>query len=137
METYKERAAMYERRAQMATWLGASLAGFVALMAAGAVPEEPSFLLAGVSSLIALAALCAGFARVGFEWEATLIRRDAPNETALLKPLKEEDQTWPRCERWWMAFLVFYWLSGLAFFVSVWWKPVSNLVQWLSCGPGA
>jgi len=138
METYRERLEKYERRVQMATWLGTSLVGFIALIAAGAVPKEPNFLLASVSSLIALAALCAAFSRVGFEWEATLIKREkAASEQELLKPLKEEDKTWPRCENWWLTFLIFYYLSGLAFIISVWWKPVASLIQLLNCEPSA
>lgn len=130
-DTYRERLEKYERRVQMSTWMGASLAGFIALIAAGTVPKQPDFLLATLATLLAGAAFCAAFSRVGFEWEATRITREKKTAEELDALLTDDDAPTPGCERWWRSFLWLYYISGLMFLAAVWWHPIGRLIAWL------
>lgn len=130
VDTHTERKDKYIRRVHMCTWLGASLAGFIALIAVDAIPETPLFLKPIVFTLIAFAAFSAAFTRVGFEWEATKLKRLIEQNSSLGNTsLPDTLGDWPRAERWWLAFLVTYFLAGLALLICIWWLQVSTWVS--------
>ena len=135
-ETIGERISKYERRVQMSTWLGASLAGFIALVVGDVIPESPTIFKPIVVSLLLIAATSAANTRVGFEWSATLLKRRLKRkETGLDEnaSLPQDLTEWPHYERWWLIFLWSYMLSGVTFLTAIWWNPVAQLINSYIC----
>lgn len=135
-ETVRSRLRQYERRERMILWVGAGLVGLIALVAGdvgGTFDEVPALLRAIVLTAIVAAGASLAYARVNFEWAATLIKRKIEDreveDTDELSKLPEEMQGWPNCaERAWDAALIAIVISGVAFLVSVWWSPIASLL---------
>lgn len=128
--TFGERISQYDRRVHMCTWLGASLAGYIALVVGNVIPENPIFFKPIIVSLLLIAATSAAFTLVGFEWSATILRRKLEkNNFEDDSPLPQELLAWPASERWWGLFLWSYFLSGAFLFIALWWTPIQMLVS--------
>src|SRR5829696_5371535 len=77
-ETVRSRLRQYERRERMILWVGAGLVGLIALVADGVC--DPSdiatdFLRAVAVTAIVVAGGSLAYARLNFEWQATLLKR--------------------------------------------------------------
>jgi hypothetical protein len=136
-ETVRGRLRQYERRESMILWVGAGLAGLIALVAVdvGSMSDEvPALLQAILVTALVFAGAFLAYARVNFEWQATLIKRkieDGEIEgTDALSRLPEEMQNWPTWpERAWGGALLAILVSSGAFLVGVWWW----VIVWLIC----
>lgn len=132
-QSYRDRIEQYERRVHMCTWMGASLAGFIALIAVNAIPESPTALKPIVFTLIAVAATSAAYTRVGFEWEATKLKREIESQKLpVTTVLPAQYDEWPRTERWWSLFLYSYAFAGVFLLISIWWHPAIQIASNMS-----
>jgi hypothetical protein len=134
-ETVRSRIRQYERRERMILWVGAGLVGLIALVAGGVGGSSES-VPAGLRALVITAIVVAGgslaYARVNFEWQATLIKRKIEDgevqATDELSKLPRELQGWPNYpERAWSAALLAIIISGTIFLVNVWWAAIAQL----------
>lgn len=77
-ETVRSRLRQYERRERMILWVGAGLVGLIALIPDG-VCDPSNIATALLRAMAVTAIVVAGgslaYARVNFEWQATLIER--------------------------------------------------------------
>jgi hypothetical protein len=103
-DTHNIRLAKYKRRAHMIVWVGAGLAGLLALCTGDAFDNAPAWLKAVEVTLIILSGSFLALARVKFEWAATLIERSIESdENVKNTPYQEE---WPQdAEECWSASL--------------------------------
>ena len=134
-ETVRTRIRQYERRERMILWVGAGLVGLIALVAGG-VGGSSEVVPAGLRALVITAIVVAGgslaYARVNFEWQATLLKRKIEDGEAQatdeLSKLPRELQDWPNYpERAWSAALLAIIISSTFFLVNVWWTAIAQL----------
>jgi hypothetical protein len=127
-ETIRSRLRQYERRERMILWVGAGLVGLIALVAGGVggSSEGANAILRAIAiTAIVVAGGSLAYARVNFEWEATLIKRkiddDQIEDGDLLDKLPEERQGWPsHAELAWDVGLKAIIVAAVAFLGSVW-----------------
>jgi hypothetical protein len=129
-DTYGIRADKYERRAQMAVWVAAGIAALVAFIGARALDRAPGVLTALVFTIVVAAGFFLAFARVGFEWRATEIKRGIKTDPALERaPLDAEDQPWPAVpEFFWTACLILIGVGWVIMLVGIWWPRPPTVV---------
>ena len=121
-ETYKTRLRQYKRREQMVIWVGAGLAGLVALCTGDAFNNAPAWLKAIEVTTIIIGGAFFALARVKFEWAATVIERKIHDGVSETEALKEEDVKWPAdAEDCWDASRFCVLLGGLIMAVCFWW----------------
>jgi hypothetical protein len=84
--TYGSRLRQYERREQMTIWVAAGVATLVAFIVADALEDRPRLFTQMVLSTAITSGGALAFARVQFEWAATLIKRDIED-----KKVQKED----------------------------------------------
>jgi hypothetical protein len=126
-ETYKSRLRQYERREQMTIWVGAGLAGLIAITAGDAFDHAPAWLKAIEITLLVIGGAFFALARVKFEWEATQLKRNIQDKTvAEDDALPQELTEWPKeAEECWSISITLVLLAGLTMIVCFWW-PVIN-----------
>jgi len=123
LETYQSRLRQYQRREHMTIWVGAGLAGLIAITTGDAFNEAPAWLKALEVTFILTSGLLLASARVKFEWEATLIERKIKDgvvgETDFLP---QEMKEWPQeAEECWLASLSFLSWAGVTMLGCFWW----------------
>ena len=127
--TYKKRLRQYERRVEMTVWVGAGLAGLLAITTGDAFDgTAPAWLKAVEITLIIIGGTVFGLARVKFEWAATLIRRKLDDEQVRERDeLSPEEMKWPRgAERYWNASLLVLIIAGLGMALCFWWPVITQ-----------
>jgi hypothetical protein len=135
-DTYGGRLRQYKVRLRTTLWAGAGLLGLIPLVTSHLADEAPAVLVAVAATVVVFGGGALAFARVGFEWEATLLERaieDADDSDAKRAERLPDRFTWlDRSTAWpWLAELC-YWLELLAvasaaviYLVAVWWAAVS------------
>ena len=126
LESYKSRLRQYERREHMVIWVGAGLAGLVALATGDAFDSAAPALLKAIEvTLVIIGGAFLALARVKFEWAATLIKRKIEDgEVQGTDTLTEE---WPRdAEDCWNASLSCVILAGITMAVCFWWPVIAG-----------
>jgi hypothetical protein len=131
-DTYALRRDQYERREHMITWVAAGIASLVAFVAARPLEGAPRCFLQVFFTLALAAGFCAAFARVGFEWKGTVLKRKLiKNPTLEGKVLEASDQEWPKGpEASWITALLTIAAAGIVMLVGIWWprtQPVQPL----------
>jgi hypothetical protein len=140
MDTYKTRLRQYERRERLTTWFGAGYLTVTALLTTKVfeLANPPALLTATLITFIVFGGGCLGYARVGFEWAGTLLRRKIEDATVTENdPLSPEDNEWPnRAERFWKTSILCLAAAGLVALFCAWWpvlapvKKLKSMVQW-------
>jgi hypothetical protein len=77
-DTVRDRLREYKRREGMIVWVGAGLAGLIALIALGVgdtSDEIPALFRAIAATAVVVSGAALSYARVNFEWYATVIKR--------------------------------------------------------------
>src|SRR5260221_13116034 len=93
--TYGARIDQYEWRKGLTTWVGAGYAALIALMNAKLLERAPVFAAIAFLGIIIGGGLLA-FARVGFEWKVTELRRRIKGtELTENSELLPEHKPWP------------------------------------------
>jgi hypothetical protein len=123
VETYGTRVEKYQRREQMAIWVAAGIAALVAFVSARALDGAPRFFTQLIFTSVVLAGVTVAFARVGFEWEATLLKRKTATEFALKDaPLVGDDQPWPSFPEFcWTVCLCVITVAWIIMIIGIWW----------------
>lgn len=125
MDTYKTRIRQYERRERLTTWFGAGYLAVTALMTTKVFEQAnpPAPLTAILITLIVFGGGSLGFARVGFEWAATLLRRQIEDATVQENDtLLPADNEWPnRAEQLWVVSILSMAAAGLVALLCAWW----------------
>jgi hypothetical protein len=125
--TAKGRARQYERRGGMILWVGAGLGGLIVLVTSSMASGAPRAFDGVVATLVVVSGGSLAWARVNFEWAATMIQRKLDDGD--LEPgseLPQESRPWPR-------FAEFCWKLGryalggaaLAFVAAVWYAATT------------
>ncbi len=139
MDTYKTRIRQYERRERLTTWFGAGYLAVTALLTTKVfeLANPPALLTATLITFIVFGGGCLGFARVGFEWAGTLLRRKIEDATVKENdPLLSEDNKWPnRVERFWVTSILFLAAAGLVALFCAWWPVLAPLNKLKSMAP--
>lgn len=138
--TYRKRKAQYDRRVSMILWVGAGLAGLVAITTGDAFDASaPAWLKALEISLIIVCASFFARARVKFEWEATRIQRRIEDEKIKADEdptLPADMQEWPRvAEECWDLSISTLTIAGLVMALCFWWPVFLNLYAHMTAGP--
>jgi hypothetical protein len=122
-ETYGTRIEKYQRREQMAIWIAAGIAALVAFVSAHALDGAPRVFTQLIFTCVVLAGVTVAFARVGFEWEATLLKRKTAVEATLKDaPLAGGDQPWPPFPEFcWTVCLYVITLAWIIMMIGIWW----------------
>jgi ABC-type phosphate/phosphonate transport system permease subunit len=128
--TYRKRQRQYERRVDMLTWVGATLAGLIAISTSSAFDSAAPAWLKAVE--ITLILVCAGFfgrARVNFEWEATRIKRKIEDGEATAEATLAPDMmAWPsEAEESWTLSLSTLIIAGFVMALCFWWPVISGI----------
>jgi purine-cytosine permease-like protein len=127
--TYRKRLRQYERRVSMTVWVGAGLAGLLAITTGSAFNSAaPTWLKALEITIIIIGGVFFGLARVKFEWAATQIKRKlADREVKGDAELSQEDGKWPRAaEVSWNFSLISLPIAGLGMALCFWWPVITN-----------
>lgn len=126
-ETYKARLRQYQRREQMLIWTAAGIAALPAFIVAGALAASPPLLKKLIFTVSIIGGGAFAFSRVGFEWEATKLKRaidDCPVVQNAV--LADEDKEWPSTpERMWTVTLVSMGLGWCLMLFGIWLPPAS------------
>jgi hypothetical protein len=121
--TYGTRIEAYQRRERLTIWVAAAIAALIAFVGARALGEAPPNLTKIIFTFAVAAGLLLAFARVGFEWQATILERKMrENNKAGGALLEGEDVNWPLWpELYWAGSIV---VIALAWTVMLWgiWK---------------
>ena len=121
-DTYKTRLRKYKRREQMVIWVGAGLAGLIALCAGDAFDNAPLWLKALEVTVILIGGAFIALTRVKFEWAATVIERKLEDGSITADDLVPEDDKWsPDAEECWSASLFCVLCGGVIMAVCFWW----------------
>ena len=125
-ETYRGRLREYERREQMTIWVAGGVAALVTFVAVGALQDAPAVLKPIVLSAAIIAGVAIAFARVGFEWAATLIKRDIEDgKVQATDDLDNSHRNWPSGpERWWTVALIALAFGWLVIVIGIWWHLI-------------
>lgn len=120
--TYALLIQQLERRETLTTWVGAGIAGVVAFMAAGAAANAPWFLKSLIFTLVIAAGLLWSYARVGFEWAATQLRREVAGTQEMLQwPVPKTPDPWPKvADQCWTGCLVLIFVTWLILLIAIW-----------------
>jgi hypothetical protein len=134
VDTYKSRIEQYERRQAMITWFGAGLLATFTALSTTKIFERantPSFLVPFLITSIIITGVALGFARVGFEWEATKLRRKLDDgSVADREQLRPPEDQWPaQAERFWIFSLWTITVTGVIALVCAWWPFVAAHVS--------
>jgi hypothetical protein len=123
VDTYSVRVEKYKRREQMTIWVAAGIATLVAFVGARALDGAPRIFTNLVFTGAAISGLAVAFARVNFEWQATLLNRKVKaNPTIEGEGLASIDQPWPGfAEGCWIGALLLIFLSWGVMLVGLWW----------------
>ncbi len=135
-DTYGSRLRQYERREHMTIWVAAGVAALVAFVGASALDERPALFTQLVLSAAVVAGAALAFARVQFEWAATLIKRDLDDEKVKKEqPLADPHRNWPSGrERLWTISLASIAVGWSIMLVGIWWPQLVPLVHCLTRG---
>jgi hypothetical protein len=117
----------------MITWFGAGLlATFTALSTTKVFERSstPRLLVPFLITSVIVTAVALGFAKVGFEWEATRLRRMIDDQAVPdIDPLPPTEERWPAGpERFWLAALWTMVVTGVVTLVCAWW-PFATAVS--------
>jgi len=123
VDTYGVRIEQYERRERMAIWVAAGIAALLAFVAARALDRAPRLFTQLVLTLVVLAGVAGAYVRVGFEWQATLLKRKTETQPSLKDaPLVSDDQKWPSFpEICWDVCLVVIPVAWIIMLLGIWW----------------
>lgn len=128
--TYETRVEAYQRREQMTIWVAAGIVALIAFVGARALDDAPRVFTKVVFLLAAVAGGLLAWARVGFEWQATILKRkmrdkDIPGNEVLA----DEDNEWPwipdLCWKLCFAVILLAWafmLRGILAYPAGWWR---------------
>ena len=128
-ETYRTRLRQYKRREQLAIWVAAGIAGLIALLALGAIPESKMIFKRLVITVIVVAGGTFAMARVKFEWCATQIQRKIDDN--LIKDTDDlpESERWPALAEFsWLISLWAIFAGGLLILVAIWLDAVKSVI---------
>jgi hypothetical protein len=148
-DTYRTRLRQYKRRESMIVWVGAGLAGLIALVAGAGQAiggDVPDWLIALLLTSLVLGGGALAWARVKFEWAATQLERvieDGNTDTPAM-PLPAELRKWPgSAEALWVFALVTIAVAGALFLGATWYgvfndpvrpcNPADHLAQPIAC----
>ena len=133
-ETYAVRVAKYQRREQMTIWVAAGIAALVAFIAARALDGAPRPFTEIIFTCVIAAGAMVALARVGFEWQATCIkRRLLENPTLEGTFLAVVDQKWPSFpETCWRGSLIVMALAWILMGVGIWWPRQQSAIPTIS-----
>lgn len=143
---WRGRRRQYQDRARTVLWIGAGLAGLIALATTDFAAGAPQWLKALIASFIVAAAGLLAKARAGFEYEAAVLERDMPAdlrgeaplpEGRADEPLPNQPVKWPRLtEACYVLGILATIVAGLLYLAAVWYavdngrameKTVSNI----------
>lgn len=126
-DTYGLRIKKYQRREQMATWVVAGIAALGGFIAAHALDGAPHIFVALAFSVAIVAGAAAAFTRVGFEWQATLLKRAMTRQSILsTAELATDDQDWPGRQEWyWRVCLLSILVAWIIMAIGIWWPRAS------------
>src|SRR3954447_16563340 len=136
-DTYKDRLRQYKRRESLTIWVGAGLAGFIALLTGDVLVnilrDAPPWLSALLVTSIVAGGSALGLARVKFEWAATTIQRKVADRTVSTGDSIPSDDEWPKsAEGWWMASLWCLVVAGVLMIIGVWWVYLGRWWEYLT-----
>ena len=131
--TYGYRIKTYKRRVHVINWFGAGVGALIMLISGEffAVLEAPSILKASIPSIILLCGVFLGYARIGYEWEATLLERMVEFQEVKNDELLDAE-TYARSnkpELYWNLARVTFTISGILLVLATWWKYLTGF-QW-------
>jgi hypothetical protein len=117
---------MYERREQMTTWIAAGAGAMIAFLAAGALKDRPQLFTQLVFFVAIISGYTIALARVGFEWSATLIKRDIEDKKVDIDDrLADSMRDWPSSpEHYWMGAIWSLFLGWVIMAVGIWWPQI-------------
>ncbi len=122
-ETYDTRQRQYTRRGDMIIWVGAGLVALIGLANTGTFNTAPGLLKALEVTAIVIGGTFLGFARVKFEWQATLIKRGIEDKKFNGTDQIPEDMKWPEdAEDCFTSGLFCILAAGLIMLVCFWWQ---------------
>jgi hypothetical protein len=129
-DNYGLRIKKYQRREQMATWVVAGIAALIGFVAAHALEGAPRIFTPLVFTFAIAAGAAAALTRVGFEWQATLLKRKMREKSADSNTILDEvDRNWPALpEHYWTACLSTITLAWVIMIVGIWWPRVPTQV---------
>jgi len=128
-ETYGTRLRQYKRREQMAIWVAAGIAGLIALLASGAIPESKMLFKHLLITVIVVAGGTLAMARVKFEWCATQIQRKIDDNSIKDTDDLPESEHWPAWAEFnWLISLLAISAGGLLILVAIWWDSVKSVI---------
>ena len=119
-ETYAIRIDKCERYERMVSVVAAALLGQVACIAAGATDHAPYPFTPVAFTLILVASLCLGQARIGFDWLATRLRRDLMAGSAAETSPVPQGTEYRRSNKLYSTGLLLTLLGGLTVAVGAW-----------------
>lgn len=128
--THRGRKKQYELRVNRILWVGAGLAGLVAMATGDAFDSAaPPWLKATEITLIIVCAAFLAQARVKFEWEVTKIERSLEDAKVAAAdadpPLSTKMMAWPGdAEDCWSLSLSTLIVAGLVMALCFWWPVV-------------
>jgi hypothetical protein len=110
----------------MATWVVAGIAAIIAFVAAHALERAPRLFTPLVFTFAIAAGAAAALTRVGFEWQATLLKRKMREKSADSNTILDEaDRSWPAVpEHYWTACLSSITLAWVIMTAGIWWPRV-------------
>lgn len=136
MDTYRTRIAQYQRRERMTIWVAAGIAALIAFVSARALDGAPPVFTKVIFTCAVVGGFLVAFARVGFEWRATLLKRKM-NEHAVSgnASLADEDERWPRWpEIFWLSCLAVIALAWTSMLLGIWWHRAQSTAAHIASG---
>ena len=132
-DSYKSRIGKYKRREHLTAWFGGGYLALVALMTTKVFEQAnpPALLTAILVTSILCGGGSLGFARVGFEWAATLLGRKIEDKKVMeTDSLSPEDKKWPSGpERFWRIAIASLAVAGFVTLFCVWWPVLGQVLE--------
>jgi hypothetical protein len=112
------------------------VATLVAFIGADALEDRPRLFTQMVLSTAIISGGALAFARVQFEWAATLIKRDIEDKKVQKEDaLAESRREWPSGpERLWKTSFLSLAFGWIIMFIGIWWPQIAWILCRLRCG---
>lgn len=130
--TVRRRCTVYEHRKETSTWIGASIAGVIAVIAAGGLESAPPIFKHLALTLSVFAAGLLGLARAQFSWSLAILEYnidyyglDKCELDSLIEwsRLPREATVWPvHTEQLWLTSIRLIFLAGLTLIGGLWYQ---------------